>query len=175
MADPSDQVALPDSSQTAEQASEDPYYDFPKIDPSPAETSEQHSAPSITQSIPENAPPSSYAAAAPAEHDQQTVQQETAEVDDPLYNFLKNILPQVATQHDKQATEPDMPSVPAASSDPVNPSYPAAEHVETTPQKFLDEGFFLNISPPPKPRSLGFPQITNTRENVIQQNNWSIV
>ena len=174
MADPSDQVSLPDSSQTAEQASEDPYYDFPKIDPSPEENSEQHSAPSTTQSIPENAPPSSYAAAAPAEHDQ-TVQQETAEVDDPLYNFLKNILPQVATQHDKkQATEPDMPSVPAASSDPVNPSYPA-EHVETTPQKFSDEGFFLNISPPPKPRSLGFPQITNTRDNVIQQNNWSII
>lgn len=170
--EPSDRVDLPDPSRTDEQQPEDPYYNFLKINPSqpPTETSEQHhSAPSVAeQSNPVDAPPS-YPAA-PAAHDQ-TVQQETAVVDDPLYDFLKNILPQVPAQ----VTEPESPSVPA-SSDPANPSYPA-EHVQQTTKldNFADKEFFLNIGPPPKPRALGFPQITNTRENVVQQNNWAIV
>lgn len=140
-------------------------------DPSqpPMETSERHEySPAVETSDPVDAPPPSYPAAASV----QTTQEETAEEDDPLYNFLKNILPQAPTA--MAAVEPQSSSVP--SSDPVaNPSYPAAEPVQITSEKSDAGDFFLNIGPPPKPRALGFPWITNTRDNVINQNNWDIV
>ncbi len=140
----------------------------------PVETSEpqQGYSPSVESSNPvaDAQHPPSYLSAAV-----QTTQEETVVVGDPLYDFLKNVLPQAPIE--VAAVESQSPSVPStdASANPSYPPEPAAAAVQTTPAKSDAGDFFLNIGPPPKARALGFPPITNTRDNVINQNNWDIV
>lgn len=139
------------------------------------ETSEpQEYSPSVESSNPidDAQHPPSYPSA--AENVQLNQEEETVVVGDPLYDFLKNVLPQAPIE--VAAVESQSPSVPS-SHPPANPSYPAepAAAVQTTPEKSDVGDVFLNIGPPPKPRALGFPPITNTRDNVINQNNWDIL
>lgn len=135
---------------------DEPFYNFMKISLTEAPLVTTPTSPSIVQVYPADV--LQY----PAESAQ------TVEVEDPLYHFLKNILPQVPAR----VPESQVPSI--AASDAVDPaSHPPTDAL---PQRYApsDESF-LDIGHPPKPRLIGFPQITNTRENVVQQNNWAIL
>ncbi|XP_057378423.1 uncharacterized protein LOC130700392 [Daphnia carinata] len=143
---------LPDYAQT-----EQPFFNFMKMGLTEAPLETDDESPSVVQ-----AHPMDFSPLYPVEE----AQKGPAIVEDPLYDFLKNILPQVP------ARAPDSPAPNVAASDSVDPSADAPVRPQTYASS--DESF-LNIGHPPKPRALGFPQITNTRENVFQQNNWDIL
>ncbi|KZS11642.1 Uncharacterized protein APZ42_023551 [Daphnia magna] len=138
---------------------EQPFYNFMKMGLAETPLETDHESPSVEQE------PMDFSQPYPVEE----AQQGPAIVEDPLYDFLKNILPQVPSR----APDSQAPNVPYDSVDPS--SHPSADE-PVLPQRYTpsDESF-LDIGHPPRPRALGFPQITNTRENVVQQNNWAIL
>ncbi|KAI9553388.1 hypothetical protein GHT06_021289 [Daphnia sinensis] len=146
---------LPDYAET-----EQPFYSFMEMGlvETPLET--DHGSPSVAQ-----VKPMDFSSSHPVEE----AQQGPALVEDPLYDFLKNILPQVPVR------APDS-HVPNVASDSVDPSsHPSADAPALPQRNTPSDESFLIIGHPPQPRALGFPQITNTRENVVQQNNWAIL